>query len=100
MKVFRSFLRKWFAKQCKQAWEERHELVECVSSTVTKATRIDSPNGGLTFTVHRADGGHIIETRQYDRKRDENNYNLHIITDEKDLGEEIGKIITFERLRS
>ena len=28
------------------------------------------------------------------------NESLHIITDDKDLGEELGKIITFEHLRS
>jgi hypothetical protein len=54
----------------------------------------------MNFTVYRANGGHVVETRQYDRKRDENNNSLHIITDDKDLGEEIGKIITFERLKA
>jgi hypothetical protein len=42
----------------------------------------------------------VIETRQYDRKRDENNIGLHIVTDDRDLGEEIGKIITYQNLRS
>jgi hypothetical protein len=66
---------------------------------VTSSARtIDS--SGMNFTVYRANGGHIIETRKYDRKRDNNDHSLHIITDDKDLGEEIGKIITFENLRS
>ena len=96
MKVFRSFLRKWFAKQCKQAWEDSRQDVEV--ATITKASRsIDS--NGMNFTVYRANGGHIVETRQYDRKRDSNDHSLHIITDDKDLGQEIGKIITFERLK-
>jgi hypothetical protein len=54
----------------------------------------------MNFSVYRASGGTIIETRRYDRKRDTNDNSLHIITDDKDLGEEIGKIITFENLRS
>lgn len=55
---------------------------------------------GMDFTVYRANGGTLIETRMYDRKTDRNSTGLHIITDEKDLGEEIAKIITYERIRS
>lgn len=96
------FIRKWFAKQCKQAWEDSRELVECDApqkmATISGGRSIDS--NGMNFTVYRASGGHVIETRKYDRKRDTNDHNLHIITDDKDLGEELGKIITFENLRS
>jgi hypothetical protein len=94
-----NFFRKWFAKQCKQAWDDSRNLIEAdvpqKLSTVSRS--IDS--NGMNFTVYRANGGHIVETRQYDRKRDSNDHSLHIITDDKDLGEEIGKIITFERLK-
>jgi hypothetical protein len=94
------FFRKWFAKQCKRAWEDSRELIECdvPQKLVSTGRSIDS--NGMNFTVYRANGGHVIETRQYDRKRDSNDHSLHIITDDKDLGQEIGKIITFERLRS
>ena len=95
-----NFFRKWFAKQCKQAWDDSRNLIEAdvpqKLSTVSRS--IDS--NGMNFTVYRANGGHIVETRQYDRKRDSNDHSLHIITDDKDLGEEIGKIITFERLKA
>jgi len=94
-----NFFRKWFAKQCKRAWDDSSNLIEAdvpqKLSTVSRS--IDS--NGMNFTVYRANGGHIVETRQYDRKRDSNDHSLHIITDDKDLGEEIGKIITFERLK-
>jgi hypothetical protein len=96
------FFRKWFAKQCKRAWEDSRELVDCdvpqKMATISGGRSIDS--NGMNFTVYRANGGHIIETRKYDRKRDSNDNSLHIITDDKDLGEEIGKIITYENLRT
>ena len=57
-------------------------------------------SNGMTFTVYRANGGHIIEHRVYDKRTDRTTNGLHIITDDKDLGEEIGKIITYEQLRS
>ena len=95
-----NFFRKWFAKQCKQAWEDSRNVIEAdvPQKLVSTGRSIDS--NGMNFTVYRANGGHVIETRQYDRKRDSNDHSLHIITDDKDLGEEIGKIITFERLKA
>lgn len=61
-----------------------------------------SPNlssQGFRLNIYGASGGTIIETTKYDRKNDENRNSLHIVTDDKDLGEELGKIITMEQLR-
>ena len=95
---------KWFAKKCVEAWNNRQDS-EAVPMPTTKAglvrgggPSIDSQ--GMNFTVYRASGGHIIETRTYDRHKDRNNHGLHIITDDKDLGDEIGKIITYENLKA
>lgn len=54
---------------------------------------------GFRIQVWKASGGTIIETRKYDRHRDENKGGMYIITDDKDLGEELGKIITMEGLK-
>ena len=92
---------KWFAKKCKEALEYSNSIGKepaAQLNTVSARTGIDS--NGMNFTVFRANGGHVIETRRYDRKRDHSDHSLHIITDDKDLGEEIGRIITFEHLRS
>ena len=95
---------KWFKNKCIEAWNNRHDEPEVAPSihgknlTVRSAQSIDSP--GMNFTVYRANGGHVIETRVYDRHKDRNNMGLHVITDDKDLGDEIGKIITFENLRN
>lgn len=91
---------KWFAKKCQQAWEDARTVEkEPIGVRLASAERSINSHG-MHFTVYRANGGHIIETKTYDRKRDDNSTNLHIITDDKDLGEEIGRIITFEHLRS
>lgn len=55
---------------------------------------------GMNFTVYKANGGFIVEYHQYDRHRDRGEHKLHIVTEDKDLGEELGKIISFETLRS
>ena len=86
------WLKRWFANKFRKAWEDAPELATVSENSIR--------SHGMNFTVYRANGGHIIETRIYDRKRDENSMNLHIITDDKNLGEEIGHIITFEHLRA
>ena len=54
---------------------------------------------GFRLNVYGASGGTIIETTKYDRKNDENRHSLHVVTDDKELGEELAKIITMESLR-
>lgn len=85
---------------CREAWEDANQLEKDVTPRLATVSERSLSTHGMNFSVYRADGGFVIETRQYDRKRDENNMNLHIITDDKDLGSEIGKIITYQNLRS
>ena len=62
----------------------------------------DGPNlssHGFRLNIYGASGGTIIETTKYDRKSDENRHSLHVVTEDKDLGEELSKIITMEQLR-
>jgi hypothetical protein len=54
---------------------------------------------GFRLNVYSAGGGTIIETTKYDRMKDEHRHSLHVVTDDKDLGEELSKIITMESLR-
>ena len=54
---------------------------------------------GFKLQVYKANGGVIVETRNYDHRKDENRNSLYVITEDKDLGTEIGKIITMENLR-
>jgi hypothetical protein len=54
---------------------------------------------GFRLNVYGASGGTIVETTKYDRNHDENRNSLHVITEDKDLGEELSKIITMEQLR-
>jgi hypothetical protein len=62
----------------------------------------DGPNiqsQGFRLNIYGAAGGTIIETTKYDRQKDDHRHSLHVVTDDKDLGEELAKIITMESLR-
>ena len=65
--------------------------------TAVETNSIDS--NGMRFNLYKANGGFVIETRLYDERNDRNINKLHVITEDKDLGEELGKIITMESLR-
>ena len=62
-------------------------------------SRPDLNSQGFRLNVYNASGGTIVETTKYDRKSDENRHSLHVVTADKDLGEELSKIITMEQLR-
>ena len=59
----------------------------------------DLHSHSFRLNVYGASGGTIIETTKYDRKSDENRHSLHVVTDDKDLGDALSKIITMEQLR-
>ena len=64
----------------------------------------DSPNGidlpdPIVFKVQAVSGGTVVESKWYDYKKDEQRIKLHIITQEENLAESIGKIVTMELLQ-
>jgi hypothetical protein len=67
------------------------------SSVSIREDRLNSD--GMSFRIHRASGGMVVEHTHYDNKTDENYNSIHIITDDQDLGEQLSKIITIEMLR-
>jgi hypothetical protein len=67
--------------------------------TVEDSDGPDLSSNSFRLNVYGASGGTIIETTKYDRKSDENRHSLHVVTEDKDLGQELAKIITMEQLR-
>lgn len=83
-------------------WINSDEL-ECESVPQPRATvgrDIGDHRSAMNFTIQRANGGYIIEYTKYDRKRDEHDRNLHIITDDADFGDSVAKIVTVEMMRN
>lgn len=54
----------------------------------------------ISFQIYFAQGGRVIQTRRYDRAKDRSHLSLYVVTEDRDLGQEIDKIITMEALRS
>ena len=66
--------------------------------SIDREPRIDSERG-INFSVYKANGGMVVETRFYDDVKDRNRRALYVINDEQDMGHEIAKIITIESLK-
>lgn len=105
---------KWFAKKCKQAWEEENQPRKedagyNISSAKSRRSNslvigsVDSGNilnsNGTQFTLYSANGGTVIELRNYDHNADRVHNALYVIPSDKDLGEQLGHIITMEALK-
>ena len=97
------WFKRWFAKKCREAWEEaRNAPDECISTT--KAARlvatsdIDSDEG-LNIVVRPAIGGKIVSFRHYDRQKDRSYFKTYIIPEDLDFERELGKMITLESMR-
>ncbi len=102
---------KWFAKKCKQAWEESQNekeeaqtgigLVNMTAKSrsikVRESDHISSEP--IQFKMFKASGGWAIEFRQYDSRNDRVDTNLYVVNDEQELGKSIAQIITMEALK-
>ena len=90
--TFKQRIRNWLMKDDDEA--------DCSSNLISVDS--DGPNiqsQGFRLNVYSASGGTIVETTKYDRQKDDHKHSLHVVTDDKELGEELAKIITMESLR-
>lgn len=102
---------KWFAKKCKQAWEEANQPQEAetggyniASAKTIRPARLRDydttlNSRGVQFTLFSATGGTVIELREYNENTDRLNNVLYVISSDKDLGQELGHIVTMEALK-
>lgn len=85
-------------KQRIRNWLMKEEIEEDVPQLAVEGTRLDSD--GLRLQIYKASGGYVVETRSYDRVKDRNFNSMHVITEDQDLGDALGKIVMMEALRS
>ena len=69
---------------------------QAVYSAETEYGQKISPRKKISFDVHDANGGYIIEVNGDHHSAGE----LYIVGEEKNIGEEIGKIITHYKLKA
>ncbi len=84
-------------KQRFRNWLNSDDYDEVNVSQAIEADRFSS--SGLRMHVYKASGGFVVETRFYDDHKDRHNNSMHVITEEQDLGDALGKIVMMEALK-
>lgn len=85
--------------------EPAEESMRGASISTAKLARAHQPgldddhHEPMRFTVYNANGGKILETRTYDRKSDRWHASLHVIENNENFGDAIGKIVFVEMLK-
>ena len=64
---------------------------------IVESDRLSSD--GMRLQIYRANGGYVVETRSYDSHKDRNFNSMHVITEDQDLGDALGKIVMMEALK-
>lgn len=100
------FIEAWHVMREKQNAKEVEEKALAMNQALTKIQGINrSPNTqSINFQIYPANGGHVVEVSMPETHNglsiNVNPYkSLHIVPSDKDLGEEISKIITYEMLK-
>lgn len=60
---------------------------------------INIRSNGTEITFYAGNGGYVLETRCFDLESDRSNVQLYVIPDDRNLGEELAKILTMEALK-
>jgi hypothetical protein len=93
---------KWFAKKCKQAWENKNRLEEgsIKMNSVLQVERGRSEGTDrITFELSSAIGGRILNVRHYDERRDRHDHQTYVIPTGEDIGERVAKIVNLEMFK-
>ena len=95
-----------WSRMMKWGWDFGRDIDEPIRSrgrrSVISIDDIDSTielPDPITFRVQAITGGTLVETRWYNPKDDEPIRKLHIVNENENLAEAIGKIVTMELIR-
>jgi hypothetical protein len=89
MRVLKRWIRNWL--------NNYEDSIERVS--VCHDQDIHTNTKKITFTLNRAIGGAVIQSRIYDRTLDEDKTTLYIINDEQEFTEAFAQIVSLEYLK-
>lgn len=93
---------RWFAKKCKQAWENENKYSD-VAISIGSKTAVREGSGirseGIRMNMYHANGGYILEFEHYDRRTDQMDRDLYVIHEGNNLGENISQVVTMHLLK-
>jgi len=85
----------WFRKKIEKVYGVN--LRDSHTSQLVRSNELCSR--GMNFTIYNGVGGYAVEIRNFNAKIDMHEVILHIVPSDKDLGESLTQIITYELLK-
>ena len=101
MKWLKRKLYKW-VMQGERLHDVELEPISIKTATVTsrgKSANIGNHNTRMNFTLHKANGGFVVEYSHYDERSDRHYESLHLIGSEEEFADSLAKIIFLECLK-
>jgi hypothetical protein len=93
----------WFANKVEESWNRTRANPSTLKNEIMVSedrNSIGASRHRINFTVYRANGGVLVEINRYDERKDQHHCELHIVHPDENLGDALGKIVTFESLKS
>lgn len=92
------WFKRWLHRMVDTAYDGQGIEME---KEVVLSSRSGTPNSNpnLIFRIYRANNGFVMEVGRQDRRTHDTSYEMYLIADGEDLGDNISKIITVETLR-
>lgn len=97
----KKWLRKWLTNLMRDEghYPEENKIAAGRPIGLTTKSHDAMSSQGLNCTLYKANGGTVVEFRNYDVRTDRNNCSLHVIPDSEDFGNSFSKIVTVELMR-
>lgn len=93
----------WNNSQQKQSEDSDAKYSNTIGLAIARPGRVRTDEGlrsqSTNFSLYNANGGMVVELRNYNESTDRNSTALYVISSEKDLGQELGHIVTMEALK-
>ena len=84
-------------------WCYRHSHPPKLSDDYAVSVRAESTfismHNSISFLIHFAQGGTVVEISMYDQKTDCVHKQLYVVTEDSDLGQALNQIITVAKLQ-
>lgn len=96
---------KWLYKKVRDMWDHsykydsKHEVISSGKLAPISEDLSLNMDNSLRFNVLPAQGGTIIEIRNYDRRDERNHTSTYVIPDNEDLSTSIAHIVSMELLK-
>lgn len=78
-------------------WLQQEEPIQLKETIV--ASRDTPRQEGLNFSLYRAVGGHVLESRVYNPKTDRNEGTLYMIHEDQDFAKQVAQAIMLEQMK-